>query len=59
MFHGLDYRRGRLFPAWAGVIPVVRSYPTAAPTFPRMGGGDPEMLESGQINAHFSPHGRG
>ena len=48
-----------LFPAWAGVIPVistVRAYPT---TFPRMGGGDPTQRYQKDIMPIFSPHGRG
>ena len=34
-------KKDDLFPAWAGVIPHVRSSKEHALTFPRMGGGDP------------------
>ena len=48
-----------LFPAYAGVIPVMRRRSFAVLTFPRIRGGDPHT-DKGAISLHtFSPHTRG
>ena len=48
-----------LFPAWAGVILTDMSLMYIWPSFPRMGGGDPDALCLPYPLADFSPHGRG
>ena len=48
-----------LFPAYAGVIPLVRPAAEAAVSFPRIRGGDPKLLGGGEAGKDFSPHTRG
>ena len=49
----------RLFPAWAGVIPVIERARAEADPFPRMGGGDPMSPSPVRSQSGFSPQGRG
>ena len=48
-----------LFLAWAGVIPHVGYLVEPVKAFPRMGGGDPYVIDYHQAIVSFSPHGRG
>ena len=48
-----------LFPAWAGVILCATIRLAIYVPFPRMGGGDPQIVSSARLCDHFSPHGRG
>lgn len=48
-----------LFPAYAGVIPYALIGSALMLTFPRIRGGDPNMLEEIEDVSHFSPHTRG
>ena len=48
-----------LFPAWAGVILKYVGAGRELLTFPRMGGGDPDMAFVPTYSTNFSPHGRG
>ena len=48
-----------LFPAYAGVIPQNAMQSRSDHSFPRIRGGDPEIIYS-EVNAkYFSPHTRG
>ena len=48
-----------LFPAYAGVIPVVLDELKCLYAFPRIRGGDPIVFENKTATAGFSPHTRG
>ena len=48
-----------LFPAYAGVIPILTTFDSGKLTFPRIRGGDPQYYELGQQKPFFSPHTRG
>ena len=48
-----------LFPAYAGVIPVVCWGLMLCSAFPRIRGGDPPLPERGEPLTNFSPHTRG
>ena len=48
-----------LFPAYAGVIPVVYSYHCETDAFPRICGGDPYVAGYVTKKLYFSPHMRG
>ena len=49
----------KLFPAWAGVILDQAISGRRLRSFPRMGGGDPDIRILESALAVFSPHGRG
>ena len=49
----------QLFPAHAGVIPMIHSYYGIWDTFPRTRGGDPAPMISATAIINFSPHTRG
>ena len=48
-----------VFPAWAGVSLWRITLTNQAESFPRVGGGEPEVLRLKQITGLFSPRGRG
>ena len=48
-----------LFPAYAGVILFQIKEFIKISSFPRIRGGDPNMLEEIEDVSHFSPHTRG
>ena len=48
-----------LFPAYAGVILTEEERCLERMTFPRIRGGDPEMLLTAICSMDFSPHTRG
>lgn len=48
-----------LFPAYAGVIPTQDRQQGLTQAFPRIRGGDPEMLKQCLLEMSFSPHTRG
>ena len=48
-----------LFPAYAGVIPVVLDELKCLYAFPRIRGGDPGISGPQRSGPHFSPHTRG
>ena len=48
-----------LFPAHAGVIPIMSMIGTGANAFPRTRGGDPKGYRDGKEEGDFSPHTRG
>ena len=48
-----------LFPAYAGVIPVLSALPATTPTFPRPRGGDPYYYCCLMASMAFSPPMRG
>ena len=48
-----------LFPAYAGVIPVLSEMMTSQIAFPRIRGGDPQKSMLEQMGYNFSPHTRG
>ena len=48
-----------LFPACAGVIPLLGSSVWRSTTFPRMCGGDPRFHNLTDTKKSFSPHVRG
>ena len=48
-----------LFPAYAGVILMVKSWNIRDQTFPRIRGGDPRLLPLIANFRSFSPHTRG
>lgn len=49
----------QLFPAYAGVIPLLLFQPFLVSTFPRIRGGDPDKLRPYGVRRCFSPHTRG
>ena len=49
----------QLFPAYAGVIPVMWLLLSVDSTFPRIRGGDPQGKATSVDIKHFSPHTRG
>ena len=53
----MDY--GFLFPAHAGVIPVVLLQVEQSSAFPRTCGGDPASIKAIELKFGFSPHMRG
>ena len=48
-----------LFPAYAGVIPVMSPSTASGSAFPRIRGGDPRELRRVADLQDFSPHTRG
>ena len=48
-----------LFPAHAGVIPIVAKRLSCQEPFPRTRGGDPGLMVEIKYPEHFSPHTRG
>ena len=48
-----------LFPAQAGVIPLMRGQRMKSISFPRTGGGDPVSFKAISRKYGFSPHRRG
>ena len=48
-----------LFPAYAGVIPIISPPHNGQQAFPRIRGGDPARAIVDNCNANFSPHTRG
>ena len=48
-----------LFPAYAGVIPGAMSVTPINETFPRIRGGDPQIVQTSGQQTSFSPHTRG
>ena len=48
-----------LFPAYAGVIRYGSSRRYASRSFPRIRGGDPQIVQTSGQQTSFSPHTRG
>ena len=59
MQYDVDAPADALFPAWAGVILSCGGATILCATFPRMGGGDPDIISVLGAGDDFSPHGRG
>ena len=49
----------KLFPAYAGVIPVTTGAAATPTAFPRTCGGDPNAITALTSAQNFSPHTRG
>ena len=52
-------KAGRLFPAYAGVIPMRTCKNFGNASFPRTCGGDPDAVFKAEVTNNFSPHTRG
>ena len=49
----------QLFPAYAGVIPIILALAIINQAFPRIRGGDPRNANNANHRDIFSPHTRG
>ena len=48
-----------VFPAWAGVSPLLSTIQSKIAGFPRVGGGEPVAAVAAATARKFSPRGRG
>ena len=53
------WRKDGVFPACAGVIPLMSTKKTKSGSIPRMRGGDPIGEGSFKLDYQYSPHARG